>query len=210
MKKLIIASVLLAVPVLAQDSGENFPPPPHLQGKMGGFRNKVQALGLTDEQKRKLRELRKKSTVSEKRKTWMSEKKLLNEMIRNKSTEKPTIQKQLDTLNKVQAELNKERVEKLIEIRNILTDEQREKLQSMREERMNNKGPGGGGFMMNRRGEGSNGFGRKGGGGMRGGPGRGQKGGYVQNQERGLEPSSGRQHQEMQSEGEIQEEDLEF
>lgn len=124
------------------------PPPPHSEGRpqhdrMGergqGMRKMreqfAQKLGITDDQKKKIHEIR--GDHSSREKSQLQERLArieLRELIQKGTASDEEVMSKVHELNKMLAKQNEERVGRLLAIRKILTPEQREKLKSMRDE----------------------------------------------------------------------------
>lgn len=117
-------SLLISAPLYAQ--------PMQGQGPGYGKQRLIRALELSEEQVKQLSEVRKPGAGREVMEAWGRERKKLGELVRNRNISDEAVRTQLVKLNEAQAALNAFRVEKILTIREILTEEQFVKLSRLR------------------------------------------------------------------------------
>lgn len=132
----------------AQHPGENrgneFRPGPQGEGPGSGFRpgerlrSFIDDVGLTDEQRQKLQDLRKSSKLKEMRETLTQEKSKLKEIILKDGSSEGDIMAQLEKVSSAQSNLNKTRVKNVIAFKKILSPDQFDKIQKRMQERREN------------------------------------------------------------------------
>lgn len=109
-------------------------------------------LGLSEEQTKQIRALRKDSRKSQrqKRRQIRAMKKELRQMMRTEASD-AELRKKFDEIEKLKLERSKNRFEQTLAIRKILTEEQRKKFRGfLREKRMRGHHRGAKGFMKSR------------------------------------------------------------
>lgn len=79
---------------------------------------------LTEEQRKKIQELRKSAGIEEKSKLLQEQRKALREMLTDRNVAEATVISQGDKVNQLLAEVNTARLKMMLATRGILTDEQ--------------------------------------------------------------------------------------
>lgn len=140
MLNLLFATWLLAAPALAAP-----PPPPPGGGEeieLSDFDSIASKLGLTDEQREKVRQIvfeSNQARIDVQARSQKAEAELRHLLMAETLDEK-AITKALDASNAAEAELRKNRVQLAISLRKIVTADQWRQLQDLRRERMKERG----------------------------------------------------------------------
>lgn len=121
-----IASLLCPATGLAEPAKQNFAEPGHL------FRD----LNLNDEQRQQMKQLfEQRKELRSQKESQQEERRALRDLIQNDNISDEEIMRRVETLNAQQSELNRARMQQLLEMRRILTPEQRQRARQIMEER---------------------------------------------------------------------------
>ena len=142
-----IAAITLVPAALAQGPGPPPSPDPmghtrHMERFRGGRDMMMRELDLTKEQRDKIADLRDRQQrrAIDLRAQIQTAQLDMRKLMRADKPEKAAIEKQVDKLSRLRADLQKSQIGTMLEVRDVLTPEQREKMRG----RMGEGGPGAG------------------------------------------------------------------
>lgn len=117
---LFIVLVLFTNDVIAEDKDHG---QSHF-GRGGGFEEIKDKLNLTPDQQAKMKEIRKGSKMFTAHKDFMTEKDNLRDLIKKQGSNEADVMTQAEKINKMQSEMNLNRVKNILAFKKILSPEQ--------------------------------------------------------------------------------------